>query len=360
MRAPARRSRHGHARAASCSSAGRPSSSSLAGRLAASRTSSRPVFREKGKADRDAALDRRAPVRPTSGRGRRAAALLVRRDARVRVRPRPRRPDEPLDPRARRARRDPRLGRGHPVVARTGRRCSCSPPTSAPTAQARRRATKISEAGGGGPDPKVYPARARHWRRLYLVDAESGETREVQPEGVNVFEFGWAGGKVAAVCTDEPSESAWYDAWIGLIDIEARTRRARPHARVAAAVPAHLARRAGRVDRGLRVRSRGRDRHGARPRRRPARARARRHVDRVRRRGDALVRGLARRRLDVRPARPRRRRIDERSPATSLFGARFQPRVTPQRGRLERRRRLRVGGRAARDRRSSRTARRAS
>ena len=55
------------------------------------------------------------------------------------------------------------------------------------------------------------------------MDAESGESREVQPEGVNVFEFGWAGGKVAAVCTDEPSESAWYDAWIGLIDIEART-----------------------------------------------------------------------------------------------------------------------------------------
>jgi len=83
-------------------------------------------------------------------------------------------------------------------------------------------ATKIREAGAGEEDPKVYRP-AEFWRRLYLVDADSGATREVQPEGVNVFEFGWAGGKVAAVCTDEPSESAWYDAWIGLIDIEARS-----------------------------------------------------------------------------------------------------------------------------------------
>jgi dipeptidyl aminopeptidase/acylaminoacyl peptidase len=82
-------------------------------------------------------------------------------------------------------------------------------------------ATKIREAGAGEADPRVYRP-AEFWRRLYLVDAGSGATREVQPEGVNVFEFGWAGGKVAAVCTDEPSESAWYDAWIGLIDIEAR------------------------------------------------------------------------------------------------------------------------------------------
>ncbi len=83
-------------------------------------------------------------------------------------------------------------------------------------------ATKIKEAGAEEQDPKVFRP-AQHWRRLYLVDAGSGATREVQPEGVNVFEFGWAGGKVAAVCTGEPSESAWYDAWIGLIDIEART-----------------------------------------------------------------------------------------------------------------------------------------
>src|SRR5205823_4086128 len=58
---------------------------------------------------------------------------------------------------------------------------------------------------------------------LYLVDAASGATNEVGPRGVNVFELDWAGGKVVGVCTDEPTESAWYDAWIGLIDLEART-----------------------------------------------------------------------------------------------------------------------------------------
>jgi dipeptidyl aminopeptidase/acylaminoacyl peptidase len=83
-------------------------------------------------------------------------------------------------------------------------------------------ATKIDEAGAEEQDP-IVRRPATFWRRLYLVDAESGATREVQPEGVNVFEFGWSGGKVAAVCTEDPSESAWYDAWIGLIDIEARS-----------------------------------------------------------------------------------------------------------------------------------------
>ena len=83
-------------------------------------------------------------------------------------------------------------------------------------------AKKVQEADADPDDPKVLRP-AQFWRRLWLVDAASGETREVTPEKVNVFEFGWAGGKVAAVCTDDPSESAWYEAWLGLIDIEERT-----------------------------------------------------------------------------------------------------------------------------------------
>ncbi len=83
-------------------------------------------------------------------------------------------------------------------------------------------ATKIAEADAEEDDPKVFRP-AQHWRRLFLVEAESGETREVTPEAVNVFEFDWAGGKAVAVCTDDPSEGAWYDAWIGLIDLESRT-----------------------------------------------------------------------------------------------------------------------------------------
>jgi len=83
-------------------------------------------------------------------------------------------------------------------------------------------AKKVEEAGAEEQDPKVFRP-ARFWRRLWLVDASSGEARDVTPQGVNVFEFGWAGGKAAAVCTDEPSESAWYDAWIGLVDLDARS-----------------------------------------------------------------------------------------------------------------------------------------
>jgi dipeptidyl aminopeptidase/acylaminoacyl peptidase len=83
-------------------------------------------------------------------------------------------------------------------------------------------ATQIREVGGPAADPSVIRP-AQHWRRLFLVDADSGETREVTPPGVNVFEFDWVGGEVVAVCTDDPSESAWYRAWIGAIDIGART-----------------------------------------------------------------------------------------------------------------------------------------
>ncbi len=83
-------------------------------------------------------------------------------------------------------------------------------------------ARKIEEAGAGEQDPKVIKP-AQFWRRLWLVDAASGETRDVTPERTNVFEFDWAGGKAVAVCTDEPSESAWYDAWLGLVDLDART-----------------------------------------------------------------------------------------------------------------------------------------
>jgi dipeptidyl aminopeptidase/acylaminoacyl peptidase len=83
-------------------------------------------------------------------------------------------------------------------------------------------ATKIAEAGAREEDPRVLRP-AQHWRRLWLVNVDSGTTREVSPEGVNVFEFDWRGGDVAAVCTDDPSESAWYDAYVARLDVEART-----------------------------------------------------------------------------------------------------------------------------------------
>jgi dipeptidyl aminopeptidase/acylaminoacyl peptidase len=85
-------------------------------------------------------------------------------------------------------------------------------------------ATKIVEQGAEEEDPKVTrPARA--WRRLYRIDAATGTTSEASPDGVNVWEFDWRGGAVAAICSNEPSESAWYDAYLALLDLDARTAR---------------------------------------------------------------------------------------------------------------------------------------
>jgi len=80
----------------------------------------------------------------------------------------------------------------------------------------------VNSRNSGADDPQIHRP-AQYWRRLILVNAASGETRDVTPPGVNVYEFGWVGGSVVAVCTDEPSEGAWYDAWIGLIDIETQS-----------------------------------------------------------------------------------------------------------------------------------------
>ena len=174
-----------------------------------------------GQADRVSALGRGRGRRAREARGRLAAALLARRlAARVRLRPRTRgAPSLRVD--------DRELGEIPGSVedihwAPDGAGCSCSQPISGPTGPARTRRPRSRRPGAEAQDPKVFRP-AKFWRRLWLVDAGTGDTRDVTPEGVNVFELGWAGGKVAAVCTDEPSESAWYDAWLGLIDLEARS-----------------------------------------------------------------------------------------------------------------------------------------
>ncbi|MGN6379053.1 MAG: prolyl oligopeptidase family serine peptidase [Gaiellales bacterium] len=76
-------------------------------------------------------------------------------------------------------------------------------------------ATRLSD--GASHDPEVRTPR-EHWRRLYLIDAGSGVTTQVPLDAVNVWEFDWLGGEVAAVVSDDPSESGWYDARIALLD----------------------------------------------------------------------------------------------------------------------------------------------
>jgi dipeptidyl aminopeptidase/acylaminoacyl peptidase len=83
-------------------------------------------------------------------------------------------------------------------------------------------ATKISEQGAPPADPRVVRPQ-QFWRRLYRVDVASGETSEVGPPGVNVWEFDWRGGAAVAVVSDDPSESAWYRASLALLDLDARS-----------------------------------------------------------------------------------------------------------------------------------------
>ena len=86
-------------------------------------------------------------------------------------------------------------------------------------------ATKISGAGESD-DPRVLrPSLA--WRRLFQVSVETGEASEVSPDGVNVWEFDLRDpSSVVAVLSNQPSESAWYSAYLGIVDFETRTARA--------------------------------------------------------------------------------------------------------------------------------------
>ncbi|EHN12399.1 Acylaminoacyl-peptidase [Patulibacter medicamentivorans] len=74
-----------------------------------------------------------------------------------------------------------------------------------------------SSADGTGP---LVRRPGERWRRLHLVDVESGRTRVVGPPGLNVWELDWPGsGPVAAVVSGDPSESGWYDASVVAIDL---------------------------------------------------------------------------------------------------------------------------------------------
>lgn len=79
------------------------------------------------------------------------------------------------------------------------------------------------EGPEGKPDPFVRrPNQA--WRRLFLVDLASGESTEVSPEGLNVWEVGWTGtGAAVAVVSPGTGESAFYDADVAVLDLAARS-----------------------------------------------------------------------------------------------------------------------------------------
>ena len=271
-----------------------------------------------------------------AGRGRCAPTLLAGRVApRLRVRPRTR--GAALAPGRRpRARRDPGLGRGHPLVAR---RNAPARARRRPRGRPCRRAVGDQDPGGGrgATGPEGLPARAvlaaplarRRGNRRHPRRHARGRQRLRGRLGRREGRRGLHGRAVGERLVRR----------VGRPDRPRRARgRARPHAEVAAAVAADLAGWAGRVRRGLLVRPRHACRHGPRARPRADCAGAARDVDRVRRRGHPLGRGLPRRRHVRRPALARRllrgargRRVHARA---SILAC-----TRGQRGRLARRRR---------------------
>jgi dipeptidyl aminopeptidase/acylaminoacyl peptidase len=72
-------------------------------------------------------------------------------------------------------------------------------------------------------DKDVDPVVTRpgeHRRRLFRIDAGSGETTVVPLDGLNVWEFDWQGGLIAAIVSEDPSESGWYVAHVAAIDAD--------------------------------------------------------------------------------------------------------------------------------------------
>lgn len=62
------------------------------------------------------------------------------------------------------------------------------------------------------------------WRSLWIYSVETDTATRVSPDGLNCWEATWCGnGQVATVASDDPSEDAWYDATLRLIDTQRGT-----------------------------------------------------------------------------------------------------------------------------------------
>jgi dipeptidyl aminopeptidase/acylaminoacyl peptidase len=84
---------------------------------------------------------------------------------------------------------------------------------------------KRIDAPGEDADPEVTRPDVLY-RRLFFVDAGSGETTEVGPEGWTVWEVDWAGaGAAVAIVSRGTSETASYQASLALLDLDTRECR---------------------------------------------------------------------------------------------------------------------------------------
>ncbi|MEU9890183.1 prolyl oligopeptidase family serine peptidase [Sphaerisporangium sp. NPDC051011] len=70
------------------------------------------------------------------------------------------------------------------------------------------------------PDVDGVPSAAPY-RMLWVYDIAMGTARQVSPPGVNVWRGVWCGPRhVAAICSDQPDEGAWYTADVRLIGVD--------------------------------------------------------------------------------------------------------------------------------------------
>ena len=113
------------------------------------------------------------------------------------------------------------VGRGRPLLA--GR---------VATARARRRPGlgpgrgRLGDADRCGQRrPPRHPARRALAPPLHRSTSPPARPRPVGPAGLNVWEFDWRGGEVAAVVSDDPSESGWYRARLVAVDLATGSAR---------------------------------------------------------------------------------------------------------------------------------------
>ena len=85
-------------------------------------------------------------------------------------------------------------------------------------------ASAVAVVGAGDdPDPIVY-RRGQAYRRLFLLDVETGDAAEVGPPGLCVWESDWDGdATVVATVSEDPMANGWYAARIVRLDLEAGT-----------------------------------------------------------------------------------------------------------------------------------------
>ena len=76
------------------------------------------------------------------------------------------------------------------------------------------------------PEVESFEGVDRTRRRLMLVNMDPGEVRPACRADLNVWEAAWCGdGRIVAIASEEPGESAWYHSRIVVIDPSAETDR---------------------------------------------------------------------------------------------------------------------------------------